>query len=73
VSFIFETLAFDEKCEEVYGVIRAQLSLAGTPIGPIDLLIAAAALANQGTIVTHNTAEFGRVKGLRVEDWERTF
>jgi len=66
----FATLAFDEKCEEVYGVIRAQLALAGTPIGPNDLLIAAVALANEATMVTHNTAEFGRVSGLRIEDWE---
>jgi tRNA(fMet)-specific endonuclease VapC len=68
----FGTLAFDEKCEEVYGVIRARLSLAGTPIGPNDLLIAAVALANEATLVTHNTAEFGRVSGLRIEDWEST-
>lgn len=66
----FATLPFDEKCEEVYGIIRAQLGLAGTPIGPNDLLIAAIALANDFTIVTHNTDEFGRVKGLRIEDWE---
>jgi len=68
----FATLPFDEKCEEVYGGIRAQLALAGTPIGPNDLLIAAVALANEATIVTHNTAEFGRVSGLRIEDWEST-
>lgn len=66
----FATLTFDEKCEEVYGVIRAQLAFAGTPIGPNDLLIAATALANDFTIVTRDTGEFGRVKGLRVEDWE---
>jgi len=68
----FATLPFDEKCEEVYGGIRAQLALAGTPIGLNDLLIAAVALANEATIVTHNTAEFGRVSGLRIEDWEST-
>jgi len=66
----FGTLVFDENCEEVYGVIRAQLASAGTPIGPNDLLIAAFALANEATLVTHNTTEFGRVKGLRIEDWE---
>jgi tRNA(fMet)-specific endonuclease VapC len=66
----FETLTFDEKCEEVYGVIRARLASAGTLIGPNDLLIAAVALANEATLVTHNTAEFGRVRGLRIEDWE---
>jgi tRNA(fMet)-specific endonuclease VapC len=66
----FATLPFDEKCEEVYGTVRAQLASTGTPIGPNDLLIAATALANDRTLVTHNTREFGRVKGLRVEDWE---
>jgi tRNA(fMet)-specific endonuclease VapC len=68
----FATLAFDERCEEVYGAIRAQLALAGTLIGPNDLLIAAIAVANEVTVVTHNTAEFGRVTGLRIEDWEGT-
>jgi len=68
----FATLAFDEKCEEVYGVIRAQLAVAGTPVGPNDLLIAAIALANEATLVTHNTAEFGHGSGLRIEDWEST-
>jgi len=66
----FATLPFDEKCEEVYGMIRSALTFAGTPIGPNDLLIAATALANEFTIVTHNTGEFGRVRGLRIEDWE---
>ena len=66
----FGTLPFDEKCEEAYGIIRAQLASVGTPIGPNDLLIAATALANNSIIVTHNTGEFGRVKGLQIEDWE---
>jgi tRNA(fMet)-specific endonuclease VapC len=66
----FATLPFDEKCEEVYGVVRAELALAGTLIGPNDLLIAATALPNGVTIVTHDTGEFSRVKGLGIEDWE---
>jgi len=63
-------LPFDEGCEEVYGMIRADLASAGTPIGPNDALIAATALANGFTLVTHNTREFGRVQGLKMEDWE---
>jgi tRNA(fMet)-specific endonuclease VapC len=39
-------------------------------IGPNDLMIAATALANNLIVVTHNTAEFGRVSGLALEDWE---
>jgi tRNA(fMet)-specific endonuclease VapC len=40
------------------------------PIGPYDSQIAAVALVHALTLVTHNTAEFGRVPGLRIEDWE---
>ena len=42
----------------------------GTPIGPYDLQIAAIALVNDLTLVTHNVREVVRVEGLRVEDWE---
>ncbi len=49
--------------------IRATLEREGQPIGPYDTLIAGTALANRAILVTHNTAEFERVKGLVVEDW----
>ncbi len=49
--------------------IRAALEIAGTPIGPMDTLIAGVALAHRGTLVTRNTREFGRVAGLEVVDW----
>lgn len=64
------TLPFDDAAAEHYGRIRAQLENAGTPIGPNDLLIAAIALAHDLTVVTHNTREFSRIPGLRLEDWE---
>jgi tRNA(fMet)-specific endonuclease VapC len=49
--------------------IRNDLERAGTPIGPYDLLIAGTALSHGATLVTHNTREFGRVRGLALEDW----
>ncbi len=52
-----------------YGTIRAALERSGTPIGPLDLLIAAHALAAGLVLVTHNVKEFARVPGLAVEDW----
>jgi len=52
-----------------YGHIRKTLEQKGTPIGPLDLLIAAHALALKLTLVTNNIREFQRVEGLRVEDW----
>lgn len=67
----FVSLAFDDKASEKYGEIRSDLEKAGTPIGPNDLLIASIALANNVTLVTHNTREFKRVKGLKTEDWEK--
>lgn len=61
---------FDDKAAIEYGQIRAYLERQGTPVGPIDTLIAAIALANNLILVTHNTAEFSRVPGLKIEDWE---
>ncbi|MBW1799457.1 MAG: type II toxin-antitoxin system VapC family toxin [Deltaproteobacteria bacterium] len=49
--------------------IRVKLENRGLPIGPYDILIAASALANNCTLVTHNSDEFGRVDRLKVEDW----
>jgi tRNA(fMet)-specific endonuclease VapC len=66
----FESLPFDDQAGLIHGRIRAQLAALGTPIGPYDLQIAAIALANNLTVVTHNTSEFKRVEGLRIEDWE---
>ena len=64
------SLLFDDHCAEHYGVIRSELERAGTPIGANDLIIAATAKAHDLVLVTHNTREFSRVLGLRIEDWE---
>lgn len=66
----FVSLPFDDLAATTFGVIRSQLEIKGTPIGAYDLQIAAIALANNLTLVTHNTQEFRRVEGLQVEDWE---
>lgn len=66
----FASLPFDDRAAEIYGRIRADLERSGNPIGANDLLIASIAMANQVTLVTHNTEEFQRIAGLRIEDWE---
>lgn len=66
----FISLPFDDNAASIAGQVRAQLDVAGTPIGSNDLLIAAIALSNDLTLVTHNTREFGRINGLKYEDWE---
>jgi len=60
---------FDESACERYGDLRALLERRGSPIGPLDTLIAAHALSLHWPLATHNTAEFRRVPGLKVVDW----
>jgi tRNA(fMet)-specific endonuclease VapC len=62
-------LPFDVPADAEYGGIRAELEAAGKPIGGNDLLIAAHAHATGATIVTANTSEFKRIRGLNVENW----
>ncbi|MBC7801859.1 MAG: type II toxin-antitoxin system VapC family toxin [Gemmatimonadaceae bacterium] len=62
-------LPFDVPTDREYGQIRAELDLAGRPIGSNDLLIAAHAFTLGATMVTGNVGEFGRVRGLTVENW----
>jgi len=50
-------------------ILRAELERQGTPIGPLDTLIAGTALARGAVLITHNTKEFSRVPGLQVGDW----
>lgn len=68
---LFASIPFDTPAAIIAGQEGARLAAQGTPIGPHDLQIAAIALANDLTLVTHNTREFSRVTGLRIEDWER--
>ena len=64
-------LNFDSYAAEEYGKIRADLELKGTPIGPMDMLIAAHAKSEDLILVTNNTREFERVEDLEVEDWTK--
>jgi tRNA(fMet)-specific endonuclease VapC len=66
----FPIVPFDQPAADEYGKLREHLSARGLLIGPNDLLIAATALAHHLILVTHNTAEFSRVPGLKLEDWQ---
>jgi tRNA(fMet)-specific endonuclease VapC len=66
----FAVLEFDKEDARQAGAIRALLATRGTPIGSYDVLIAGQAVARNLILVTHNTQEFGRVPGLRFEDWQ---
>jgi len=64
-----DVLPLDVPADAEYGDIRAELEAADKPIGGNDLLIAAHAYATGTTIVTANTEEFKRIRGLKVENW----
>lgn len=65
----FTLLPFDDSAARAYGNVRADLEKKGTPIGSMDLLIAAHAQSRDLEIVTNNIREFERVEGLVVVDW----
>lgn len=66
----FVSLPFNDVVARVYARVRYDLETRGLPIGENDYQIAAIALVHDLTLVTHNTREFSRVTGLRLEDWE---
>lgn len=64
-----EILDFDVNAADGYGKIRADLEKNGTPIGPLDMMIAGHARSLDYTVVTNNVKEFKRVSGLKIENW----
>ena len=62
-------LEFTSNDTASYAQVRAKLEHAGTPIGPLDTLIAAQAVARKLVLVSNNEREFSRVAGLRIENW----
>ncbi len=72
-SFLARTpvLPLEAPADDVYGQLRTRLERTGNPIGALDMLIAAHAMALDATLVTGNEREFSRVEGLKVENWLR--
>jgi tRNA(fMet)-specific endonuclease VapC len=62
-------ISYDETCAHEFGRVRGTLLKQGISVSSIDLMIASVALVHQLTLVTHNTADFRNVPGLRLDDW----
>ena len=69
ISSLLALYPFDESAAGHYAIIRVQLERNGTVISERDTQIAAIAMANKLTVVTHNVKEFGRIAKLDTEDW----
>jgi len=66
-----EIVDFDYNATIEYGKIRADLERKGTPIGPLDTLIASHALSLDLTLITNNEKDFSRIPGLKIENWTK--
>ncbi len=64
-----EILPYGDEAAQHYGGLRAHLEKKGTPIGSLDMLIAAHALSIACTLVTNNKKEFIRIRNLKIENW----
>ena len=64
-----EVLPFDQECAEQFGKVRGRLLRQGVSVPTPDLMIGAVALVHNLTLVTHNTADFQHIPGLRLVDW----
>ena len=64
-----EVLPYDDMAAQDYGQLRSYLTAHGTPIGSLDMLIAAHARSINCTVVTNNAAEFSRVPHLKLDNW----
>ena len=64
-----QVLDFDSACAEQFGKVQGGLLQQGITVPAADLMIAAVALVHNLTLVTHNTADFQNIPGLRLEDW----
>ena len=62
---------FDAAAAAAFGRLRAALERQGAPIGPYDMLIASQAISRDLVLVTDNVDEFGRISGLKLENWRR--
>ena len=64
-----DVMNWDTEAADQYGVIRAELEAAGTPIGAMDMMIAAHAKSIKAVLVTNNQKHFTKVKRLKIDNW----
>jgi tRNA(fMet)-specific endonuclease VapC len=67
----FEILPYDDRAAQEYGIVRSYLEKQGTPIGSMDMLIAAHALSLNSTLVADNETHFRRIPTLKIENWTK--
>jgi tRNA(fMet)-specific endonuclease VapC len=69
ITSLVNIISFGQTEAKSAAAIRIKLEKKGIPIGPYDILIAASAITNKSTLITHNKKEFERIDELKIEDW----
>jgi tRNA(fMet)-specific endonuclease VapC len=64
-----DVMDWDTEAADQYGVVHAKLEAAGTPIGAMDMMIAAHAISIKAVLITNNQKHFSKVKGLKIDNW----
>jgi len=65
----FEIISISEESAEIFGMTKAHLEKAGSPLDDFDLIIASSALSNNLVLVTNNVRHFQRIEGLKLTNW----
>ena len=65
----FQIIPISEESAEIFGMTKAQLEKAGSPLDDFDLIIASCALSNNLVLVTNNVRHFQRIEGLKLANW----
>ena len=69
LTLSFEIISISEESAEIFGMTKAQLEKAGSPLDDFDLIIASSALSNNLVLVTNNVRHFQRIEGLKLTNW----
>ncbi len=67
----FEIIPVSRELVEIFGVLKSGLEKVGKPLDDFDLILASTAMSHNLTIVTNNEKHFGRIDGLKMENWSR--
>jgi len=64
-----EIIPVGKEVVDIFGIYKAKLERAGTPLDDFDLIVAACAITHNLVLVTHNIKHFNRIEGLTIQDW----
>lgn len=62
-------IPWSEDAADCYAKLRVELETAGTPVGNMDMMTAASAIAEEAVLITNNTGHFSKIASLKYEDW----